>query len=323
MISTVIPLFFHKYSMITEEIKFIKTTPSKLESENVQEDYPNSFIHTHDENGDDQLYIGEDRITDNLNIGNTDPAMPTRKIGGLQASTIGVLQQRTLSDIVIDILKPDVVEPSVSTQAGVSISYVGAKLIEAGTSLPDISQITSTIVNGVWSDGTPYSGGSGNETLTMSPDKWGQLAEEGKYSISETVEFTEGGIPKDNFGTPYPNKQYHGDVKNSNTITITAVEPMYINDGDDIELMVKHLYDYITGQTIDIVIPEESEEVHFMVVVPEEFTIFTVKQFNPLTQTYDIDIPMKFVSGNDSYYVREDDSYTNTLSTRYKINFKK
>lgn len=310
--------------MVNDNINFIKTSASKLDV--VQEDYPNSFIHTHSENGDDQLYIGEDRITDNLNIGDTNPSMATRKIGGLQASTIGALQQRSLSEIVIDILKPDLVEPTISTPASVSISYSGNKLIAVGSTLPATSDITSTINNGFWSDGTPYAGGNEDVTLSMDSDSWGQAAEEGKYTITESVRFTEGGIPKDNFGTSYPSKQYQGGVQNSNVITITTVYPIYINDGGDITVMNEYLYDYITGQTINVTIPSEIEiqvPTKFKVQVPQQFTTFTVKQYNPLTQAYDIIIPMKFVSGNVSYYEREDNSYTNTLSTRYQINFKK
>lgn len=313
--------------MVTDEIKFIKTTPEKLESENVGVDYPNSFIHTHSVNGDDQLYIGEERITDNLNIGNTSPSMSTRKLGGLAESTIGQLQQRTLSEIVIDMLKPDVVEPTISTHPGVSISYNGDKLIEVGTTLPGISDVTSTIIYGTWSDGTSYAGGNSNISLTINPNCWGQTSEEEKYIILETVEFTEGGIPKDNFGTSYSNKQYHGGVHTSNQITITSVYPMYINDGNDITVMNKHLYDYITGQTISVIIPEEISlpvPTKFKVQVPEQFTTFVVKQFNPLTQGYDIDVPMVFVSDNNvSYYEREHNDYTNTASTKYQINFKK
>ncbi len=308
--------------MVTDDIKFIKTTPEKLESENVQGDYPNSFIHTHDENGDNQLYIGEDRITDNLNIGDTNPSMVTRKIGGLQSSTIGELQQKTLSQIVIDILKPDVVEPTERTLPSVHISYDGEKMIEVGSILPSILDITSSIVYGEWSDGTPYSGGIESTSLGMTPDKWGTQSDEGKYIISETIEFKEGGIPKDNFDKPYPDKQFHGEVLSSNIITITSVHPISINDGDDINVMIPRLCDYIAGYEGEIVIPEETDSVRFKVQVPEMFTIFTVKQYNPLTWEYDTNIPMKFVSGDVSYYERED-SYTNTLSTKYKINFKK
>lgn len=322
-------LFFHKYIMVTDEIKFIKTTPEKMESRNVGGDYPNSFIHTHGSNGDDQLYIGTERITDNLNIGDTNPSMATRKIGGLEASTIGQLQQRSLSEIIIDMLKPDLVEPSVSTNAGVSLSYSGPRLITVGTDLPEESDITVTITDGEWSDGTPYAGGHGDLSLSMDPDSWGDPSTEGRYTISGSATFTEGGIPKDNFGTSYPGMQYAGGTESSTPITITSVYPMKINDGNDITVMVEHLYDYITGENIMVTIPAETEATSeisdvkkFRVEVPYEFTTFNVLQYNPLTLVYDIPVPMKFVSRNTSYYERVDDD-TKTAPTKYKINFKK
>lgn len=96
-------------------IDFIKTSSSKLEA--VQGAYPYSFIHTHDENeengtADDNLYIGEDKITDKFNLGETVLSGSTRKVGGLDVTTFGALKNRSISEILIDILTPD---PSVSS----------------------------------------------------------------------------------------------------------------------------------------------------------------------------------------------------------------
>lgn len=316
------------------KIEFIKTTTSKLENGDVQaaypEEYPYSFIHTQDEfeNGtkDEQLYIGESRITDKLNIGNADLNSPTRKVGGLEAATIGQLNQKSISQIILEMVRPDIVEPTATTKASVSISYSGSNLIEVGTNLPSSSDITVTIKDGVWSDETPYAGGHEPINMSINPGGWGELAEEGVYTISGSVTFLEGGIPKDNFGTPYPNKQYRGGTKNATNITIKAVNPIYINDGSVITDMVKHLVDYLAGQTINIIVPAEvetPEPVKFKVLVPEQFSRFTVKQYNPLTQAYDIPVPMVFVPGDQPMYEREDNSYTNTLSTKYQINLKK
>ena len=90
--------------------------------------------------------------------------------------------------------------------------------------------------------------------------------------------------------------------------------------------MVKHIVDYLTGNTINVTIPAEveaPEPVKFKVLVPEQFSTFNVMQFNPLTQTYDTPVPMVFVSGDEPMYVREDNTYTNTKSTKYQINLKK
>lgn len=328
-------LFFHKYIMDTNnKIEFIKTTTAKLENGDVQaaypEEFPYSFIHTQDENDngttDERLYIGEEMITDRLNVGNANLDSPTQKVGGLEATTIGQLQQKSISQIILEMVRPDVEEPTESTKSGVTISYSGSKLIEVGTNLPNENNISVTIRDGVWSDGTPYAGGHDPAVLSINPGDWGELAEEGAYTISCSVKFLEGGIPKDNFGTPYPNLQRPDETKTATSIIIKAVNPIYINDGSVITDMVKHLVDYLAGQTINIIVPAEvetPEPVKFKVLVPEQFSRFTVKQYNPLTQAYDIPVPMVFVPGDEPMYEREDNSYTNTLSTKYQINLKK
>ena len=185
-------------------VEFIETTSTKLT--NVQEEHPGAFIHVNDENGDDVLYIGEDKITDKFNVGDENLNSPTREVGGLNASTIGELKGKSVSEILLDILRPDVDKPTVSTNASIGISYSGSKLIEVGTNLPNENDISVTIMDGVWSDGTPYAGGHSDVVLSMSPDKWGQQSEEGIYTITGSVTFKEGGIPKDNFGTSYPDE---------------------------------------------------------------------------------------------------------------------
>lgn len=330
----VVSPFFHKYNMDTNnKIEFIKTTTSNLESGKVQEECPEtylySFIHTHDvnENGttDEQLYIGEERITDRLNVGGSDLQEHTRKVGGLEASTIGQLKEKSISQIILEMVKPDRVPPTPSSRASISISYSGDRLIEVGSNLPELSAINVIVNDGEWSDGTSYAGGHGDAEISISSGDWGVPADEGTYTISGSVTFTEGGIPKDNFDTPYPNLQYQGGTVNSNTITIKAIKPIYINDGDVITDMVEHLVDYLAGTTITVTIPAEvetPEPVKFKVQVPEQFTTFTVMQYNPLTHLFDTPIPMVFVPGDEPMYEREE-SYTNTLNTEYQINLKK
>lgn len=58
--------FFHKYSMITDEIKFIQTDKEDLELQVIQESYPNSIIYVKS-NTEKNVYIGKERITENYN----------------------------------------------------------------------------------------------------------------------------------------------------------------------------------------------------------------------------------------------------------------
>ena len=317
-----------------KKIEFIKTTTSKLENGDVEAIYPSEsyipVIHTQDDNSngttDDQLYIGEDRITDKFNIGNSSLNTPTRKIGGLNASTIGQLKEKSMSEILLDILKPDVVEPTISTNASISISYSGSKLIEVGSVLPSKQNITSTVKDGKWSDNTPYAGSHSDVVLSMSPDKWGQQSEEGVYTITGSVTFEEGGIPKDNFGTSYPDKKYNGGTKTSSPIKITSVYPIYVNDEFDITAMSGHLVDYLNGSVIlQVSIPDEIDgtDDKFKVYLPSVFSVFEVKQYDTLTGEYDIPIEMELIEGETSKYIRTNDVFNTLGSAKYEIKLKK
>ena len=305
-------------------VEFIETTSTKLT--NVQEEHPGAFIHVNDENGDDVLYIGDDKITDKFNVGGEKLNSPTRKVGGLDASTIGELKEKSVSEILLDILRPDVVVPTVPTNASIGISYSGSKLIEVGTNLPNENDISVTIRDGVWSDGTPYAGGHGDAVLSMSPDKWGQQSEEGIYTITGSVTFEEGGIPKDNFGTSYPDKKYNGGTKTSSSINITSVYPIYVNDESDITTMKEYLVDYLNDSVILYVsIPSEIDgtDDKFKVYLPSEFSIFEVKQYNPSTGKYDTNIEMKLIEGETSKYIRTHDVSDTLGSTTYEIKLSK
>ena len=305
-------------------VEFIETTSTKLT--NVQEKHPGAFIHVNDENGDDILYIGEDKVTDKFNVGDEDLNSPTRKVGGLNASTIGELKEKSVSEILLDILRPDVVVPTVQESASINISYSGNKLIKVGDLLPTEDNIISTVKDGKWSDGTPYAGGHGDVVLSMSPDKWGQQSEEGIYTITGSVTFEEGGIPKDNFGTSYPDKKYNGGTKTSSSINITSVYPIYVNDESDITTMREYIVDYLNGSKILYVsIPDEIDgtDDKFKVYLPSEFRIFEVKQYNSSSGKYDTNIEMKLIEGETSKYIRTNDISDTFGPAKYEIKLSK
>ena len=304
-------------------VEFIETTTTKLT--NVQEEHPGAFIHVNDENGDDVLYIGEDKITDKFNIGDENVNSPTRKVGGLDASTIGELKEKSVSEILLDILRPDVVVPTVQEYESINISYSGNKLIKVGDLLPTEDNITSNVNDGKWSDGTSYAGGHGDVVLSMSPDEWGQQSEEGIYTITGSVTFEEGGIPKDNFGTSYPDKKYNGGTKTSSSIKIASVYPIYVNESD-ITTMREYLVDYLNGSKILYVsIPGEIDgtDDKFKVYLPSEFRIFEVKQYNPSTGKYDIPVNMKLIEGETSKYIRTNDISDTFGPAKYEIKLSK
>ena len=317
---------FHKYSMskINDEthVEFIETTTTKLKD--VQTSHPGAFIHVNDSNGDDVLYIGEDKVTDKFNVGGKD--FPTRKVGGLDASTIGDLKGKSVSEILLDILKDDVAVPTIQEYESITISYSGKKLIKVGDLLPTEDNITSTVKDGKWSDGTSYADGHSDVVLSISSDKWGQQSEEGIYTITGSVTFEEGGIPKDNFGTSYPDKKYNGGTKTSSPIKITSVYPIYVNDENDITTMREYLVDYLNDSKILYVsIPGEIDgtDDKFKIYLPSEFSIFEVKQYNPLTGKYDIPVNMELIDGETSKYIRTNDVSDTIGPTTYEINLKK
>lgn len=224
--------------------------------------------------------------------------------------------------------------PTVSTSNSVTIGYTGHTLIGTDENLPEKTDIDVTIIDGSWSDGTPYTGGHDDIVLTMNPDMWGQQAEEGTYSISGSVEFYEGQTPKDNAGNDHTTHYAGGTVNASSSITLNVREPIYINgyltsgsdDGDDITVMRRYLVDYMNTVTMEVTVPSEvetPEPVKFKIQVPEQFTTMNVLQYNPLTQQYDIVVPLVFVNGDNPYYERENNDETKTIATKYKITFRK
>lgn len=476
-------------------VEFIETTSTKLE--NVQTTHPGAFIHVNDSNGDDVLYIGEDKVTDKFNVGDEDLNSPTRKVGGLNASTIGELKEKSVSELLLDILRPDptvtsivinqesvylevtetvtleatvnpdnaidktvtwtssntmvasvlngivtangvgstniiakagnktaicnitviptsvesiilnnntlslsvgdsykltaTVSPSYATNntvtwtssdpavtvidgvlkvvsvstnniiitaqaedksaicmltiiptipivlsyPSVNISYSGTKTIDAGDILPVKENISLVVSTGLWSDGTSYAGDYNGINLNMIPDMWGEVAEAGIYTITGNVEFEKGGIPKDDFGIEYPDKQYQGGIVNSsNSTQILVREVIYINgyetsdgdDGNDITVMRKFAFADLNDVSVEVTIPAEIEtptSTKLKVCVSQELSEFEVLQYNPLTKEYDIYIPMKFISSPTFMYERVNNTYTNTRPTKYKINLKK
>lgn len=413
-------------------VEFIETTSTKLST--VQGEHPGAFIHVNDENGDDTLYIGDDQVTDKLNMGedinNLDGE--TVKVGNFKPQNYGQLKDMTVSEILREMFRPigvssislnkssatlrvggtttitatvspsdatnatvtwstsdstvatvsasgkvtakkvgsvtitaraggksatctitvEPTPPTVSASNSVSISYSGPKLIGTDENLLEKTDIDVTIVDGSWSDGTPYAGGHDDIVLTMNPDMWGQQAEEGTYTISGSVEFYEGQTPKDNAGNDHTTHYTGGTLNVSTPVTIKVVNPIYINgymtregnDGKIITEMRRYVLNYDNSQELEITIPAETYSERFEMYVPYELSELHLFKYDPTRsdksdlnpQNWTIaynprEIVVKFVEdeipGYPGYckYVRDpdvDNSY-NTDETLYKINLKK
>lgn len=306
-------------------VDFIKTNSSKLSD--VQKKYRGAIIHVHDQNKDD-LYIGNCKMTDNFNVGDISDNANTISVGGLGETTIGELKNKSMSQIIMDIVCP-LTYPTVATFPSINISYTGKTLIKVGDTLPLRTAIKVTTNKGSFKGGMPYAGELVNNkvNLVMNPDNWGDPSVEKTYTITGYGEFAEGEIPKDSHGNPYQSGQYKGGKVTTNTITITSVYPISINTDKITEMTEWPLVDYITGVKIYVEIPREVGGTldKFRVNLPSTFTsnsTFTVKQYNSLSGKYDIDINMVKLENNQ--YIRTTDvNDTKTGIAKYEIKLKK
>lgn len=294
-----------------------------------------SFIHVCG-NDVSNLYIGSHRVTDNFNVPDADDKFKTVSVGGLEESTIGELKNKPISDILFNILCPDV-KPNVKRLPSVTITYSGNTLISVGTTLPSETDITITADRGVFSTGISYAGEVSDSKLEMVPAKWGKASEEGKYTISAVVTFASGEVPVSSHGNKIPESQYPGGVA-SNSIEIHSVHPIYTNgvkisenqsniERGDISVLNDIIVDYISGESLYIAVAEETDDSKFKLEIPNSISSYTVMQKNNVSGKYDIGITMVSDLSNtrDGYkcYVRTTDSYDRKGSSEYKIELKK
>ena len=295
-----------------------------------------SFIHVCG-NDVSNLYIGSHRVTDNFNVPDVDENFKTVKVGGLEESTIGELKNKPISDILFNILCPDV-KPTVKSNPSVTITYSGNTLISVGTTLPSVEDIKITADRGKFSTDISYAGEVLSSKLEMVPAKWGEASEEGRYTISAAVTFASGEVPVSSHGNKIPDSQYKGGVA-SNSIEIHSVHPIYTNgvkisenqsniERGDISVLNGIIVDYISGSKLFyIAVAEETDDSKFKLEIPNSISSYTVMQKNNVSGKYDIGITMVSDLSNtrDGYkcYVRTTDSSDRKGPSEYKIELKK
>ena len=295
-----------------------------------------SFIHVC---GDyvSNLYIGSHRVTDNFNVPDADDNFKTVSVGGLEESTIGELKNKPISDILFNIVCPDI-KPTVESKPSVTITYSGNTLISVGTILPSVGDILITEDRGKFSTGISYAGEVSDSELTMAPAKWGEASEEGKYTISAVVTFASGEVPVSSHGNKIPESQYPGGNVSSNSIEIHSVHPIYTNgvkisesqsniERGNISVLNDIIVDYISGsKPFYIAVAEETDKSKFRLDIPNSISSYTVMQKNNVSGKYDIGITMVSDLSNtrDGYkcYVRTTDSSDRKGPSEYKIELK-
>lgn len=315
------PIFFHKYNMennINEY--FIRTSSDKLDK--VKNDHPEAIlIHLHDEN-EDNLYVGDCRVTDNFNIGELPEDIKTN----LGDKTLGELKDKSISEIVIDMICPLEI-PKVKTNPSISISGVNT-LIKVGDPLPNLNDVKVTPDRGLFTNGMTYAGEYNNDTsLVIEPGNFGEQCDEGIYIISGYGSFGEGVVPKDTRGNLHEELQYKGGSVSTNK-KITVLYPIYVNSYDitnvDTELELK---DYNSEQSWFVSIPAEIDDSNykFKIKLPYEFSSMNVFQENPTKENvYDIPIEMSLFDEENHIYIRTlDPKDTITDIAKYEIKLKK
>lgn len=89
--------------MITDEIKFIKTDKEGVDLQEIQDNYPNSIIDVNSQS-EKNIYIGNERITDNYNLG-VDENCITNNVGGMTSGiNASELKGKSISEILDIIL---------------------------------------------------------------------------------------------------------------------------------------------------------------------------------------------------------------------------
>ena len=95
--------FFHKYIMVTDEIKLIRTKKEGDDLLIIQENYPNSIIFV-DSEKDKNVYIGSDRVEQGYNVG-VDGDNITNSVGGMESGILASeLKGKPISEILDIIL---------------------------------------------------------------------------------------------------------------------------------------------------------------------------------------------------------------------------
>lgn len=86
-----------------EDIKFIKTDKEGLDLKNIQDNYPNSIIDVNSVS-EKNIYIGQNRVTDNYNLG-VDVNSITNNVGGMKSGiNASELKGKSVSEILDIIL---------------------------------------------------------------------------------------------------------------------------------------------------------------------------------------------------------------------------
>ena len=323
-----------------DQIEEIKEQIEKLENDvNVT---VTDSINTLKQNFDDTVKRLDGDIEESKQyISNAGADWKTESVGGISGGLkkdSDILSNKTICEM-LDMLLYPTLQPVVEEQPSISITLpstqkslieVGSKLLTEASMKKNIKINRGRVTYKNADDDYFYAGDVESEELTITGNKWDQIADDEKeYVIDYTVYFLPGPKLLDNKGgestlKPYAGGHEHKDIK------IHAVYPIYINTVNIGSMTSQSLKDYITGVTLtDINIPAETYDNKFEIHVPRGVKITSVKQFNTIANAYNLTINMVKV-GTTTHngveydrYVRTTDSGSRQGASKYQIIIKK
>ena len=208
--------------------------------------------------------------------------------------------KKTISQMLTDILFPTL-EPNVPSGKPTAGNIIGGTSpVLVGTEIPQKNTFSYSGVDsgkyyyitpdGKKIDGQDYAGEPTCDDITIDKGSFGGTFEEGVYTISGSVTFATGPKPVTNKGVKTGKDGYGEKTIPSTSKMIVAVYPIYVTNGSTISEHIKQttLRDYITTTaTIEMTIPEETDDEKLTIKIPSSIKNFEVNQFNTLSGKYD------------------------------------
>jgi len=215
------------------------------------------------------------------------------------------------------------------------LAYSDKTLIKVGTKLPTSSNFNMSANRGTVpygnSDGNNYYAGEATFLgFVQNPSNWfDTISEENVYSVYCAYSFARGAKIYDNKNNESDIPQYPGGNIKSNTISITAVYPIYVNNINIGNMNECELMDYNSSCVKVVNIPNENDgdwTNKFRIYVPDSVKISSVMMFNSISGEYDINVTMYKMGTeifNDKTYITYSryvkDTDTINQSAKYKI----
>ena len=271
----------------------------------------------------------------------------TEKIGGVEGGLKkddeyfnDITRNDIIDDLLFPTILPEIKEPSVSLKFTEDYNY----LILVNDLLPTKSQLVYDYDRGSitypYREKLPYAGNAtedlrldgfdyavnftGDDTLKADTDKI--------YNVIYSVMFEDGEPVLDNKGNESDIPTYNKNTVKTK-VEIHAVYPVFTNSPTNI--VSKHVVkaDYLVEKCVfEVSIPEETSNKKFELIIPNDTEIVSVKQYNSISDSYNIPIEMVTIEENIrmrdydelyNHYARTNINSDIQGETKYQIEIRK